>query len=117
MFTVTKRMEVAGAHCLNLPYDSKCRNLHGHNWRIEVEVQSSCLNDEGMVIDFTKIKEVVGQLDHAYLNDIPGIGQPTAEHIAQWIAGKIDALPDMGYARVSKVTVQESEGNIACYIP
>ena len=69
MYTVIKRMEVSAAHSLKLSYRSKCENLHGHNWIITVYCRSSRLNSEGMVVDFTRIKEVVTEkLDHQNLN-------------------------------------------------
>ncbi|MBR6342921.1 MAG: 6-carboxytetrahydropterin synthase, partial [Selenomonadaceae bacterium] len=80
MYTVTKRVEISSAHSLRLPYESKCRNLHGHNWIIDVTCQSETLNEDGMVLDFVKIKEIVGKLDHANINEILGDGiNPTAE--------------------------------------
>ena len=51
MYYVSKRMEVAGAHRLDLPYESKCSNLHGHNWIITVYCKAEKLTDYGMVID------------------------------------------------------------------
>ncbi len=108
MYTVIKRMEVSGAHCLTLPYESKCRNLHGHNWIIEVTCCSDTLDENGMVIDFIKIKEIVGQLDHANVNEVLGKNiNPTAENIARWIA---DRIP-----HCTRVQIQESEGNTAIY--
>ncbi len=58
-FRITKRLEVAGAHRLNLPYESKCQNIHGHNWIIHVtcEIEEKQLAPHGMVIDFTEIKK------------------------------------------------------------
>lgn len=107
MYTVTKRLEIAAAHRLKLNYESQCENLHGHNWIIHVTCQREELDENGMVVDFKKISDVVkGTLDHAYLNDvIPG--NPTAEHIAKWIC---DSIP-----YCVKVSVQESEGNVATY--
>jgi 6-pyruvoyltetrahydropterin/6-carboxytetrahydropterin synthase len=65
MYTVTNKMEIAGAHRLQLDYESKCSNLHGHNWIVEVTCQASTLNDNGMVCDFTHIKKLVhDKLDH-----------------------------------------------------
>lgn len=64
-------MEVSASHSLKLSYQSKCENLHGHNWIITVFCRSKDLNEDGMVVDFTHIKEVVmGQLDHRNLNDV-----------------------------------------------
>lgn len=135
MFIVTKRMEIAGSHFLALPYESKCRNLHGHNWIIEVEVSSEKLDPNGMVIDFTHIKKMIhDKLDHQNLSKVhcpscaalvkdspfPEHFNPTAENIAKWIADELDKVlsedDDFG-AFVSMITIQESEGNTACYIP
>lgn len=108
MYRVRKRLEISGAHRLSLEYDSKCSNLHGHNWIIDVYMKSEELDNNGMVFDFTHIKQdIVDKLDHKYLNDIFDFN-PTAENIAEWICKR---LGDKCY----KVTVQESEGNIAEY--
>lgn len=107
MFYVSKRMEIAGSHRLNLPYESKCQNLHGHNWIVTVHCKSEKLNRWGMVCDFTSIKNRIHNvLDHRNLNDIFAFN-PTAENIAKWICDNIE--------NCYKVEVQESEGNIACY--
>jgi 6-pyruvoyltetrahydropterin/6-carboxytetrahydropterin synthase len=99
-------MEIAGAHQLSLDYKSKCQDLHGHNWIIVVYCQSETLDENGMVIDFTHIKrDVHDKLDHKFLNDIVDFN-PTAENIAKWIAGQIGP-------KCYRVTVQESEGNVA----
>lgn len=107
MYTVTKKIEISAAHFLNLPYESKCKNLHGHNWIIFVTCKSETLDESGMVIDFVKIKEIVNQLDHANINEIFGKINPTAENIARWLCEKIP--------HCVRVEVQESEGNIATY--
>ena len=107
MYTVIKRMEVSAAHSLKLSYRSKCENLHGHNWIITVYCRSSRLNSEGMVVDFTRIKEVVTEkLDHQNLNEVLPFN-PTAENIARWVCKQIP--------QCYKVEVQESEGNIVIY--
>lgn len=113
MYYISKRFEVAGAHNLNLPYESKCANVHGHNWIITVFCKSKELTPYGMVIDFKKIKDIIsGKLDHKYINEEIGVN-PTAENIAKWICDEINrqCKTDVCY----KVSVQESEGNIAVY--
>lgn len=107
MYTVTKRLEVSGAHFLDLPYESKCKNLHGHNWIIVVTCRRAELDDYGMVIDFMKIKETVSQLDHTNINEVLGGINPTAENIARWLYDRIPYC--------ARVEIQESEGNIAIY--
>ena len=106
MYTVVKRIEVSGSHVLNLPYESKCSNLHGHNWIIDVTLQSETLDENGMVLDFTKIKEIVNQLDHQHINNIVPFN-PTAENMAKWLC---DQIP-----HCIGVSVQETEGNVAIY--
>lgn len=110
MYYVSKTMEIAGAHQLQLNYPSKCCHIHGHNWIVTVHCKSKELDANGMVVDFTHIKKGVHDIfDHKYLNDIPPftVINPTAENIAKYIC---DTVP-----KCYKVTVQESEGNIATY--
>lgn len=108
MYRVKKRLEIAGAHKLSLDYESKCSNIHGHNWIVEIYMQSKDLNRNGMVMDFTHIKkEIQDALDHKYINNVVQVN-PTAENIARWICEKLGE-------KCYKVTVQESEGNVAEY--
>lgn len=108
MYYVSKRMEIAGSHKLNLDYESKCQNLHGHNWIVTVYLKGETLNHNGMLMDFTHIKKQIHDvLDHQHINDIVEVN-PTAENMSKWIC---DKLGEMCY----KVEVQESEGNIATY--
>lgn len=105
IYCVSKRMEIAGAHKLNLSYESKCQNIHGHNWIITLYCAAKELNNDGMVCDFKHIKEKIhGYLDHGYLNEKLDFN-PTAENIARWCT---EQIPEC-----YKAKVQESEGNIA----
>lgn len=108
MYKVKKTLEVSGAHSLALNYDSKCSNLHGHNWIIKIYMKSRFLDGNGMVMDFTHIKKKISdKLDHKNLNEELDFN-PTAENIAKWIC---DELGEKCY----KVKVQESIGNVATY--
>lgn len=106
MYYISKKIEIAGAHCLQLDYDSPCTNLHGHNWQVEVFCKAEELDNNGMVVDFSYVSQVVKQLDHKCLNDVLDVN-PTAENIARWICERVP--------HCYKVSVQESAGNIAIY--
>ena len=115
MYYVSKRMEIAGAHRLDLPYESGCSNLHGHNWIITVHCRGKQLNPYGMLVDFKKIKECIhSRLDHEYINDVVEFN-PTAENMAKWICTQVTMICPIGI-ECYKVEVQESEGNIATYV-
>lgn len=108
MYYVVKTMEIAGCHSLSLSYPSKCTRLHGHNWVVRVYCKAARLNADGMVADFSKIKEMVhDRLDHGNLNELLPFN-PTAENLARWI---VDTVPGC-----YRADVRESDGNTACYI-
>ena len=107
MYYIQKRLEISASHSLKLSYESKCSNLHGHNWIITVYCKSETLNEDGMVIDFTHIKEKIhDKLDHQNLGSTLFFN-PTAENIAKWVQENVP--------NCYKVDVQETEGNIATY--
>ena len=107
MYYVCKRLEISAAHSLMLSYESKCEDLHGHNWIVKIYCKSETLNQDGMVTDFTLIKrDIEKALDHKFLNEILPMN-PTAENIARWIC---DRTPN-----AYKVEVWESEMNMAAY--
>lgn len=107
MYYIKKKFEISAAHRLCLSYESKCSQLHGHNWVITVECRARELNADGMVTDFTHVKNMVmGKLDHQVINDVLPFN-PTAENIARWIVENVE--------NCYRAEVQESEGNIAIY--
>lgn len=107
MYYIKKTIEIAACHRLSLSYPSKCTQLHGHNWLITIYCKAETHNPNGMVIDFTHVKEMIKQrLDHANLNEVFTFN-PTAENIARWVVDSIDTC--------YRADVQESENNIASY--
>ena len=106
---IFKQFTVEAAHRLpNLPENHKCRRLHGHSIRIEIHVSGPLTEKEGWVMDFADLTRafnpVYEQLDHHYLNDIPGLENPTSEILARWIWSRLKpALP-----LLSKVVVRET---------
>ena len=82
------------AHRLpKVPDGHKCKNLHGHNYRVEIVV-SGKLDDRGFVVDFAEIDAEIAPLikkvDHRLLNDVEGLENPTAEIIAAWFFQRIN---------------------------
>jgi 6-pyruvoyltetrahydropterin/6-carboxytetrahydropterin synthase len=105
MFRVSRQIDFCYGHRL-LNYDGKCRYLHGHNGRAVITIEKAALDDRGMVLDFTEIKQVVSRwidenLDHRMIlrRDDPAVPllqklgepvylidvNPTAENIARLI--------------------------------
>ncbi len=87
---IYKDFHFEAAHRLpNVPAGHKCARLHGHSFHVRLYVQGETGEHSGWVMDFSDIKRafkpLLEQLDHFYLNDIPGLENPTSEHIARWI--------------------------------
>jgi len=93
MYEVRVEADFAAAHFLK-DYHGKCENLHGHNYKVYAHVSGNKLNEGGMLLDFTFLKEalreVCKELDHTNLNDNPIFDQnPSAERIAEYIYNRI----------------------------
>lgn len=85
-----KIFQFEAAHLLPLlPENHKCRRLHGHSFQVEVVVAGKCDPKLGWVMDYADIsaafKPLCERLDHYYLNEIPGLENPTSENVAAWI--------------------------------
>jgi 6-pyruvoyltetrahydropterin/6-carboxytetrahydropterin synthase len=85
-----KTFQFEAAHLLpNLPTSHKCRRLHGHSFQAEIVVAGECDPKPGWLMDYADISEAFKplweQLDHRYLNEIPGLENPTSENMAAWI--------------------------------
>ena len=87
---LTRDFTFEAAHLLpKAPEGHKCRRLHGHSFRVEVVVQGEVDPATGWLLDYGDIKDVVEpvrqELDHYYLNEIPGLENPTSENLSAWI--------------------------------
>lgn len=106
---IFKLFTIEAAHRLpHVPPGHKCARLHGHSFRIEVHVRGPVAAREGWIQDFADLGEafrpVYDQLDHYYLNEIPGLENPTSEILARWIWARLKpALP-----LLSKIVVRET---------
>lgn len=106
---IYKEFSFEAAHLLpHVPNGHKCGRLHGHSFYVKIYVEDLVNKHTGWVIDFAEIKQVFkpiyDQLDHYYLNDIPGLENPTSENLAVWIWEKLKpSLPIL-----SKIEVKET---------
>jgi len=106
---IFKAFTLESAHRLpNVPAGHKCSRVHGHSFRVEIHVSGPVDEQLGWVMDFADVKAafdpLYAQLDHHYLNDVPGLENPTSENLAQWIWHELKpALPQL-----SAVVVHET---------
>lgn len=87
---IWKEFGFEAAHRLpHVPAEHKCARLHGHSFRVAVHVAGPLREPEGWVMDFADLKAawrpIHDALDHHYLNDLPGLENPTSEVLARWI--------------------------------
>ena len=104
---VRRRFDFEAAH--RLPeHPGKCRDLHGHSYRLVVTVERPVDPHSGMAIDFSDLKrvvrrEVVDKLDHKDLNEI--IENPTAEETVRWIWERLtEPLPGLTELELHETT-------------
>lgn len=104
MTLIWKEFTFDSAHLLpNVPPGHKCGRLHGHTFRVRIEVTGEVCVNSGWVVDFADIKhewkKLEGLLDHEFLNGVPGLENPTSENIAMWI---LDRMPLASAVEVSE---------------
>jgi 6-pyruvoyltetrahydropterin/6-carboxytetrahydropterin synthase len=106
---IFKIFTLEAAHRLpNVPEGHKCARLHGHSFRVELHLDGPVDPHTGWVMDFSEVKRIFKpfyeQLDHHYLNDIPGLENPTSENLAIWIWNQTKPLMPL----LSEVVVHET---------
>lgn len=137
MYYLKTEQSFDSAHFLK-DYEGKCKNLHGHRWRVVAEIQGEKLNEDqqtrGMLVDFgelkTLLKEICNQLDHSLIYERDSLKEttiavlreenfrmvevdfrPTAENFARYF---FQLIQEKGY-RVHRVEVYETPKNCAIY--
>lgn len=107
--TLVKKFDFEAAQSLpNFPGDHKCQKLHGHSFIVEISVTGEVDPKTHLLYDHAKISQamqpLLERLDHAYLNDIPGLENPTLEIIVKWFWDKLQPqLPGL-----SEIKLQET---------
>jgi len=133
MWTIRKLFKFEGSHILSKSYSKECQRVHGHSYKVEIFLSSETLNEDGMVIDFKLLKEIVNPLiesfDHQCLFEVgtfplrellPGTiafpYNPTAENMCKFLHDSIShTLADKGYYIKLKVRIHETDTGWAEY--
>lgn len=120
MFELTVEVGFSAAHQLR-GYKGNCENMHGHNWRVQINIMAERLNDIDIAMDFREVKsiarDVISPLDHAFLNEVFPFTEknPSSENIAKWIFDSLKKRINDDNLRVAGVTVWESDSASASY--
>jgi 6-pyruvoyltetrahydropterin/6-carboxytetrahydropterin synthase len=128
MFEINTSANFEAAHRLS-SYEGKCKQIHGHNWKVELKASSSILNKNEFVYDFTNLKKILGEFDHKTIlknntenkklvKSFPTDWvvwlefEPTAEQLAKYICNKIHSQTKLEFI---KITVWENEKSSASF--
>lgn len=122
MFQVCVQAHFDAAHFIR-NYDGKCANLHGHRWNVVVCIEGRQLDQLGMLMDFSQVKQAIRKsielMDHSLLNDLPSFGSegmnPTAENLARVIFMELKKDLVLIEKRIAWVKVYESPDTWAIY--
>jgi 6-pyruvoyltetrahydropterin/6-carboxytetrahydropterin synthase len=114
--TLTKEYRFEAAHRLpRVPAGHKCARVHGHSYRVNLEVRGAIDPDTGWLIDYGVIDDAWAPLhlrfDHHMLNEIPGLENSTSENLAVYIWNALRAQ----IAQLSAVTVAETDDSTCTY--
>jgi 6-pyruvoyltetrahydropterin/6-carboxytetrahydropterin synthase len=119
-YTLRVLTEFSAAHTLSA-YPGACSRMHGHNWKVEVEVCATELDELGMGLDFKVIRAaattLAAKLDHHYLNEIEPFDRlnPTAENLAAFLYKGLSEMLNDSRIRVQAVTLWETDRAGVCY--
>ncbi len=129
-YIVRASTEFSAAHVL-YGYPGACNRVHGHNFKVELEVEASGLDSVGMAVDFTALETIAASiaqdLDHQLLNEIPPFNEvnPTAENLGAYFwtrtaralreRGMLDPAPAGSGVRLRAVTVRENDRTSVTY--
>jgi len=112
-FELKQHFQIESARFLpNLDKNHPCSNMHGHSFKIILSITGPLLPEFGWVIDYHEITKVMSPiltlLDHKVLNDVPGLLNPTSEHLAKWLFENIkEKIPQLKSVNISETSNTE----------
>jgi 6-pyruvoyltetrahydropterin/6-carboxytetrahydropterin synthase len=106
---ISKTFNIEAAHRLpHVPAGHKCERLHGHSFRITLHVSGEVDPKLGWIVDFAEITQAFAPLhailDHHYLNEVPGLENPTSENLARFVLERVE----LKHAKLAAVSVEET---------
>ena len=113
MFYLSVITYISSAHRLK-EYQGVCQRIHGHNWKIKVQVKGNKLNDLGILIDFKDLRKISEQvserIDHQFLNELERFKKinPSAENMARFFYKEIKILLPSN-VKMDKIIIWETE--------
>ncbi len=120
MYELKVITQFSAAHRLENFY-GKCEALHGHNWKVEVFLAGTQLDEAGLLVDFGIVKartrEVLEEIDHKYLNELAAFQEqnPSSENLSRYLFERLSAVLNRDGVRVRRVNVWESDTSCASY--
>src|SRR5512134_3842412 len=120
MYEIKIITSFSAAHRLE-NFNGNCEALHGHNWKVEVFLAGDKLDEAGLLQDFGVVKartrELLEEIDHKYLNELPAFSNqnPSSENLARFLFQRLAATLNRDGAKVSRVSVWESDTSCASY--
>lgn len=117
MYTISKQFEFSASHQLmDLPFGHPCAQIHGHNYKVVVELRTATLDYTGFVKDYRALSPIKDwldmHLDHAHLNDVLPFN-PTSENMAKYLYEKFK----VEFPELCAVTISETDKTSARYEP
>ncbi len=114
--TIFRHFTFDSAHFLpNVPDGHKCKEIHGHTYKLTIYITGRVDENLGWVMDFARVKEIVNsildEVDHKLLNNIPGLQNPTCEILTIWLWNKIKAF----IPQLSKIELYETPNSGTVY--
>jgi 6-pyruvoyltetrahydropterin/6-carboxytetrahydropterin synthase len=110
---ISKTFNIEAAHRLpHVPKGHKCERLHGHSFRITLHVTGEVDAQLGWIVDFAELTRAFAPLhellDHRYLNEVPGLENPTSENLARFVLERVQFGGQFGAPRLAAVSVEET---------
>jgi 6-pyruvoyltetrahydropterin/6-carboxytetrahydropterin synthase len=126
VFEIVVQHHFCAAHALR-GYEGKCRNTHGHNFRVQVTLAGDRLDSRGLLVDFKDVKaalqDAIEVLDHQNLNDLPDFAEknPSTENLCLYFFERLTRalgdIPGGERVRLVEVRVAETDHYAAVYRP